>query len=231
METNENIEIREKEPTRKVVLHLIRHGEAIYKDRNDKEGSLTEEGKLQAEELANKLFTQISPGEVVKFYSSPLQRTRQTAEILRKTIESKIKETGKEITVLKGNLRTKTGLVSIDLLTSDYWQLKREGIKDPVQYWLDNLDKSPQEALVIFENLMSHFQNLALRIAPQGPNLHLICVTHGGNPDLFLKKVIGLTPTPTLQNCEVIQLNFSHNPTEKPKIIFRSSEYQTNNEG
>ncbi|MDP3955018.1 MAG: phosphoglycerate mutase family protein [bacterium] len=223
-EFNEEAPSKEREKQRIINVYFVRHAEASYKGRDDKDGTLTESGKIQAEQAGRQMFEQISDG-VIKFYSSPLGRSQETAQIIRQVVEDEILKSGKDVKVLSGSIRDKQNLVSIDILTDEYWQLRRAGVRDPVQHWLSHSQESPQEALKVFEDLVEHFKKLSSRLSPNGPNLHLVCVTHGGNPELFLKKVTGLEHLPDLDNCEVIKLNFAQTPESKTKVVYRGNEY------
>jgi len=88
-------------------IYLIRHGESegnvdktVYQHTPDWKVNLTEKGRLQAKEVATKLYEDIKEHRSlnsnwytkVKILSSPLYRARQTAEIINRTLKADISE-------------------------------------------------------------------------------------------------------------------------------------------
>lgn len=72
------------------MIYLVRHGETelnqrkVYQGHND--SSLTDRGQAQALSMGKRLRT-ILDGRTFQLHSSPLGRTRQTAEIINREIE------------------------------------------------------------------------------------------------------------------------------------------------
>jgi broad specificity phosphatase PhoE len=88
-------------------IYLIRHGESegnvdktVYQHTPDWKVNLTEKGRLQAKEVATKLYEDIKEHRSlnsnwytdVKIFSSPLYRARQIAEIINKSLKVDISE-------------------------------------------------------------------------------------------------------------------------------------------
>lgn len=78
-----------------VNIFLVRHGESvgnvdktIYETTPDWKVPLTEKGIAQAHEAAEKLYAELF-GPSVAFYVSPWLRARQTAEIIKDSLENK----------------------------------------------------------------------------------------------------------------------------------------------
>src|SRR3990172_12822221 len=67
---------------KKLNIYIIRHGE-----KAGDEGGLTKRGKAQVSSLAKKL----GKLKITKIYSSDLQRCKETAEIIKKTLKLPIK--------------------------------------------------------------------------------------------------------------------------------------------
>ena len=73
-----------------IKLVLVRHGEATWNRLGKIQGQvhtpLTDQGKIQAQQLAHELKTQ----KIDKIYSSKLLRAQQTAEIIQKHVKAPV---------------------------------------------------------------------------------------------------------------------------------------------
>lgn len=223
-------EKKEKEPQyRHVEVHIFRHGEAEGEKR---EAHLTKEGRKQSMVAAENLLKNIKAegGGVIKIFYSPLVRALETAKIFEEAINKLLQKEPDEFQgthLMKTHPREKlTGLGA-------YGELKKRGIEDPVEYWLQNpkaiKGKNPELLAERLLDLTETAQRVASKIGPGEP-VHYVWVTHEMPIATLLHKVSGKTLKEfggSVKNCEELILDMARVQEENPKLEFRGEKFTT----
>jgi len=206
---------------REVDFYLYRHAEAGGEGVDDE---LTPKGIEQAQEAAKVLLEEViqNGGGVIKFISSPVLRAKRTAEIMRSTIQDLIIE--RKIT----NVRLMASRDREELRAAGLvGPLKERGIKDPVDYWLNNPDtlegKSPTEIAGKINEVTRSLQKLTDRL-PAGEKIYYIGVTHEVPQAALLNQISGKTLNElggNIKNCEPIKIGFIGKSDEGVTVNFR----------
>ncbi|MDP2789474.1 MAG: histidine phosphatase family protein [bacterium] len=159
----------------KKIIYFVRHGESELNAkgvRQGPEGSLNEKGREQSLETAKKFPRQKGKPQVI--FSSPYERTKETAEILAKELNMEVKysdllierKNPSEIVGKKGELKDVQQIV--DRIDNSFHE--------------DNLRYSDEENFV---DLKKRAKKLLRFIRRQSED-RIIMVTHG----IFLKMVV-----------------------------------------
>jgi len=175
------IESAEGQFGRNVELHAIfmRHGEA------DEGGGLTETGKRQVEIAGQS----IDSADVIKVYSSPIRRARETAEGIGETVtHDKKLETRTKLSLEIPNISEEF----LDKLV----EIEKRSPDTSTQFYLnfgkqrpDPETSSPQEIAEMMAYVLSNYFKMAKRLK-SGSNIDLVNVTHQGLPEALLKEVL-----------------------------------------
>ncbi len=123
----------------------------------------------------------VKEGEIIKFYTSPKIRCQETAGIMQKVIEEKIKG-GLNIRLLGKDPVKKEEIKNIDL-NFDYAKEARLAGKDIISYWLEdtqneNLEKA-EDVEKRFKETMERFNKIVSRLKQDEPKIHIVLVSHG----------------------------------------------------
>lgn len=213
MENIENRENKEKEiKDREVVLHFIRHGSSDYKSRDDQEGFLTDKGREQASDSAKKLMDEIPEGSVVSFYSSQLNRARETIDIIRDSFE----KNESHIPHGQGSKPFKKFEVSPEA-TREYLGYAYRDKVDPIATWLNNPTEAILDSEKNFHNFYDKISNFTKKLPSNGPDIHMLIVSHSGPLEFFAGRMIRKTDIAPLNNCEEFQIKIPR--TDSPSIL------------
>jgi len=156
-------------------LILVRHGESennvegIISTKLDKYG-LTEKGKKQAEEAAEKIKAEIFSAGTVLF-SSPILRARETAEIIAEKIKVKIEfsDSIKEMALGRWDDCSEKELSLTDNLRKEYNKLSSE------EKWSFKRGETGESSADVGERVYSWFEEILEKHAGKT----IIIVTHG----------------------------------------------------
>lgn len=206
MEKNIHIENKETDlKDREVVLHFIRHGASGYKSRDDQEGFLTDEGKQQASDSAQKLIDEIPEGSVVSFYSSQLNRAKETVDI----IKEKFGENESHIPHGQASKSFKKFEVSPEA-TKEFLDFTYRDKIDPIAAWLNNPTETILDSEKKFLNFYSKINSFTKKLPNDGPDVHLLIVSHSGPLEFFAGRLTGEVAVAPLNNCEEFQIKIPH---------------------
>lgn len=185
-------------------FYLIRHGETILNEqrkRQDEKGGLSEKGKLEVEDLGERLTHM----RIQKIFVSPYERTLETANIVNKYLN--IKEGNYIVTPLLAERKNPTIIVGMQY-------------DDPVaKSFIDKMDKSIHEPdLRIYDE--ENFQDLknralkAQKYLIKNSKKYNACFTHG----IFLKMFLStLLYGKDLSVKDYIQMNM-YNPADNAGV-------------
>jgi broad specificity phosphatase PhoE len=214
---------------REIDFYLFRHAEASGEGLDSE---LTERGKEQATQAAQNLLEQVikNGGGVIKFLSSPIRRAKVTSEIMQHTIrETLAKQQIKDVRLMSP--RDRDALRAAGVIGP----LKKRGINDPIDYWLNNPDaldgKSPAETAQKLQGMINFLQKISDRL-PAGEKIYYIGVTHEVPQAAFLHEVSGQTLNElggNIQNCESIKIELVGKSDKGAIIKFRNEEMKTGN--
>ena len=222
---NEN---REKDQlTRQVVIHFIRHGDTEYKKAEDLEGDLTKLGKQQAREAGERLFNDLTEGSVLAFHSSSRLRTIQTAQEISTEVVKLSQKSGKKIVFHNENPKAFSRLAVGDKATEEWLDVLLQG-QNPVDYFLDNPTEATKEDKKHFNSYLSKLSFFTKRLSPQGPDVHIVAVTHTGPSEAFIQGLTGQRPEGSLTSCEEFRINLPVS-NEKPNLIYKGTSSEIRN--
>jgi broad specificity phosphatase PhoE len=161
-------------------LCLIRHGRSVWNAQGRIQGCadppLDEVGQAQARRLAERLREEA----VVALYTSPLQRSRETAEIIGQALDLPV--------VTDDRLKE----YDVGDLTGLTWQQVEEQHPDVAQRWAqaqDSLEIPGEEGPAPFRARIATAFNDILSQHEDGP---IGVVGHGGTLGVYLNHLIGL---------------------------------------
>jgi len=215
IEQASKIEEKEGEPHRDISMWIFRHGEWDYK--NDQ---FTERGEIQSKEAAADLVKYIGPGEIIKFYRSPALRAEKTAQLMQEIIKEKIEKEKLDINLLESPPRPRESFKNVEFDTEFDEAAHRANPnyskKDLLEFWfkspkLEGIE-TPQEVKERFKNAIEKLNKIVSRLKPNEPKIHLVIVTHGEVPALYLDEIFevkGLVPAKWLR------LDFKAGETDK----------------
>jgi uncharacterized phosphatase len=184
-----------------VKLLLTRHGETAWNANGLIQGSqdiqLNENGRAQARRLGS----QLRGKHIVKIYSSPLSRARETAEIIKAALEDGL---ARDIPLLPDPVLAERG----------FGPLEGRGLKDltPVELdFIKRLDTTIPgvEALETFRNRVFGFYRRLQReeAAVLGNDDYVLVVSHVGQLRVLFTDLLGVTLPEKPRNCAVFELN------------------------
>lgn len=168
-----------------VEVDFMRHGESTYKERHseERESDLTELGKQQVVEQANKLASSIDKAnEVVILWASPAWRTQDSVELIKEVFRKEGIEIARESTIpLMRQIREN----DLEYMDGVWQKAKDEGIngdlivtRDPeFQKTSDKFESYPeiqQRARGVY-NWVHH---IAEKVDTKGKKLRIIGVGH-----------------------------------------------------
>lgn len=206
-EHNNQNESREKDQsTRQVVIHFIRHGETEYDKVEDYKGNLTELGRQQAREAGERLFNELPEGAIIVYHSSSRLRTIQTAQEIQSEIVELATKSGKNILFHNEKPKAFSRLAVSDKATEEWLDVLFKG-QNPVDYFLDNPTEATEEDRKHFNSYLSKFADFTKKLNPQGPDIHIVAVTHTGPSEIFIQGLTGQRPEGSLANCEEFKIN------------------------
>ncbi len=163
---------------RNTVVHFVRHGEiASYRP----EAGLTENGREQSLEAGKLLLAKVGKGEMVKFVYSPLERTKESMEVMMEALREEIERQGRNDVKLY-TPRPRARLRPQDIIDERRMiQLKREG-EDVIGHWLSGLitaeeAETPESMLGRVKEFIKKREKISQRL-PGGPAIHYVCITH-----------------------------------------------------
>ena len=210
---------------RGVVVHFVRHGEAAsYRPG----GGLTEEGREQAFEAGKSLLSKIGKDEMVKFVYSPLERARESNEVMTEGLKEAIEEE-KRNDVKLYSPRPEAKLRPQDLIDETrFIQLKREG-KDVIGYWLSGFitaeeAETPELVLERVKEFIKRREKISQRL-PEGPAIHYVCITHSPFMRTLLRDAFGEDFGEPKMG-ESIELLFASDQEPQVKFRDRATEYK-----
>jgi broad specificity phosphatase PhoE len=198
------------------MIHLVRHGRIADYQADE---PLTLEGANEAIAIGREWAAEIRRGEIIRFFSAPARRTRQTASLLKKSlceelIRRDIPVTVKPVVEVDDRLRICQlfmGGTSYDLTKAltdvALWRLQEEpsrehemcanylksfwGSDDPIGYWLSH----PSEVVEPPRATATRTQEyIAKRLGlgrGEGELGRDICVTHSANIRVLLESAFG----------------------------------------
>jgi broad specificity phosphatase PhoE len=164
---------------REVVVHVFRHAQATGGNPGAR---LTPEGRRKFPSAARELLRDIPKNAVVKFYSSPFLRARQTRQGLEAHVrlrrESLPKAREREKLVYRKRLPKGT------VAERELWKgTKTVALKRLARaQWAAN--KTPEEGVADYKRILVDFPQRLSRAKGRGPPIHLVMVTHAGPPAL-----------------------------------------------
>jgi broad specificity phosphatase PhoE len=200
---------------REVVVHVFRHAQATGGNPGAR---LTPEGRRKFPSAARELLRDIPKNAVVKFYSSPFLRARQTRQGLEAHVRLRRESLPKA--------RVRDRLVYLKRLPKGTVMRRNwEGTKVstlPRDQWV--AVKTPKEGVADFKRILVDFPQRLARVKGRGPPIHLVMVSHAGPPALnaFVEAATGRTLESLggdLLNLERIMLRFK--PGRRPVVRFR----------
>ncbi|MBH8564764.1 histidine phosphatase family protein [Nostoc sp. CENA67] len=195
---------------------IVRHGQSSYNTERRIQGrtdvsELTEKGRNDARKVG-KALSNLSFNAI---YSSPLQRAKQTAQVINSELAIHVRETAV--------IQTDDKLLEIDLplwegmLTSDV----KQKFTEDYEIWHER----PHELRMLLNNggeTREHFPVLALyeqarqfwqEILPQHPGETIVIVGHNGINRALISTALGISPSRyhSIQqsNCGLTVLNFA----------------------
>jgi broad specificity phosphatase PhoE len=175
-------------------IYLMRHGQTTgdLEDRygGDYDDHLTDEGRKQAEELAQKL----SGRNIEIIFHSPLLRAQETAHILVESL--KIPKMEIESLRERNAYGILTGMVKAE--AREKYPNQVELLKDP-----HNTVQGGEEYEVFRKRILGQFEKLA-----NGNYQTIGVVTHGGPIYCFFREIVGEGELKHLGDCAIIELEY-----------------------
>jgi broad specificity phosphatase PhoE len=190
-------------------VDFVRHGKPFYSPEEKAgdgqvEGLLAPEGKVQAQEVAQRIAAEISNDELAVVWCSQRNRALETAA----EIVSVLKSAGIEFVYpaksdhidlgANAEIRTITSLSSAAATWETMRELERIGVMDSlVEFWVkgDNLPKGLETIeSVHYRSLrvLTYLIRVAKRINVPDKKLHFICVGHEEGTDEVLEHAFGM---------------------------------------
>ncbi len=161
-------------------IYLVRHGETIYNKKGLFQGQtdipLDEDGKLQARKAGLRFNDEfIKSGETISaIYTSPLSRTRETAEIIGENFNIKPQDFPSFKEINMGEWEGKSaGEVMEKYKDSDGTPLLKKWKEDPLNYHIPGGEKVQD----VDRRVVDSINDLIKKHRPED---NLIIVTHGG---------------------------------------------------
>jgi broad specificity phosphatase PhoE len=209
---------------RPIAIYLIRHGESegnvnesIYKTVPDWQIGLTEKGKIQAQEASQELkrdmgneLAHIYLSRGTRIYCSPLNRARQTAQIISASLENnKIYEDPRLREQEWGNFAEDRLVLKI----------ARERKKFGTFYYRIPNGESGAD---VYDRITNFIDTLHRDFEKEECFWNAVIVTHGLTLLIFLMRWYHWCPEEfssfrTPRNCEIIKMQLNHN--EKYDLI------------
>lgn len=190
---------------RKVVIHYVRHGEAVYAGEEDRDGALTTLGQEQADKIGEQIYHELPKGAVIEGLSSFRRRAIQTNQrIIDKIrqLENESDEPDKKGLIFRNpKVKTFAKLSVSDQHNDEYLDLVAQG-KNPATFWLNHPGQTPQEIKENFNGFLRHLARFARQLSPTGPEVHLIVTIHTGPSEVFVGSLLGVSLIGSLKNCE-----------------------------
>ncbi|MFH0937506.1 MAG: histidine phosphatase family protein [Candidatus Daviesbacteria bacterium] len=215
METHISEDKEKEQLGRKFVLHFIRHGSAAYTGSDDRDGYLTERGCEQAKGVAKEIYEELPAGAVVEFVSSDRVRARQTAETIQEELCNLEDESNKDLIFHGYDVKTFNHIGLSGELTEEYLNLIDEK-KSPVHTWLSNPSPSSAESERGFQDFLGHLSHFAQRLPINGPDIHVIAVSHTGPSEVFVGRLLNNPEIGSLANCEQFTIEL---PVTKDQVV------------
>lgn len=188
---------------------IVRHGQSTYNAKQIIQGRcdesvLTDKGITDAQTVG-KTLQNIS---IDAFYCSPLQRAKQTAEIIHSYLDN------------PPQLQATEQLLEIDL---PLWEkLSKQEVRDKFTEDYENWKQNPDKFKMILEGGIEHYPVLALyqqterfwsEIIPQNPGKTILIVAHNGINRCLIMSAIGIScdryHSIQQSNCCINILNFT----------------------
>lgn len=199
------IESAEKEPTPFATVFIVRHGDTQYKEEffdPELEDDLTDKGKTQIQELAEKINAEIEEGDRVYIMKSQRTRAQNSAKI----IEERLTQQGHEVVELGDGRASLSNIKILDKEKSDVYK-KRQDKEQYLSDMAEVLDRLKQESDYYLKSRMGTLENPTtqdvdeyrkkvgtflrriIEVARQrdGENEKLVLVTHGEWLDTVLE--------------------------------------------
>ncbi|MGK7893556.1 MAG: histidine phosphatase family protein [Xenococcus sp. (in: cyanobacteria)] len=188
---------------------IVRHGQSSYNAKKIIQGRcdesvLTEKGIADAKNAGQVL----SQAKVDAFYCSPLQRAKQTAEIINSCLTN------------SPNLQPTEQLMEIDLPLWEQLQKQEVLEKYPTEY--SNWKQNPHQFKMVLDQGEEHYPVLALykqaqgfwqEILPQHQGETILITAHNGINRCLIMTAVGIPPeryhSVQQSNCGISVLNFS----------------------
>jgi hypothetical protein len=73
---------------------------------------------------------------------------------------------------------------------------------------------------------LGKFAGLAHRIGANGPEVHIVVVSHTGPSEVFVGKLINRTNLESLANCEEFKIELPTNVDAKPTLTYKGENYE-----
>lgn len=213
-----------------IYVDLVRHGETILNALGIYQGqsqnvSLSEEGRLQVRNLAQRLSTRT----YAAIYSSPLKRAKETAEIIAATRKERLVITAvPELAELDHGV---IGGMRNDEIQREYPAQWKEWKQCP----LSTKPAFPggQNPIEEMAKAMARLQDISLQHAS---GERILCVTHGAKIHLIILSVLGCPDAYhaiSVPNCGMVTIQLvhpAHSDAPHTKLFFgepESEEHQT----
>ena len=192
-----------------VFFHIVRHAAAVDYGGGTRNPvfSLTPEGDVEAEQVAEKILDLLGPGVLLTLQSSNTNRTLETARAIlalyRPPQKPKLEEALREVdnfdfrffgpVVLGGNVRhSETGdvfnintkltnprrLSPVDYYRKTEWQRLNRSLQEKVPSWLFGLMEQIESPRSVNERMFSHLKNVSGQEFSRDQTHHVVMVTH-----------------------------------------------------
>ncbi len=199
------IESTEKEPVPFATIFIVRHGDTEYKEEFSDPGSendLTEKGKMQIQDLAERINNEIQEQDKVYIMMSPRVRAQNSAQI----IEDALNQHGHEVIRLGGGRQSLSNVEMLDKEKTNIY--KKQGdkekylsdmtevlgrLKQESDYYLKSrmgtLENPTTQDIQEYRGKVETFLKRIIEIARQrkGGNEKLALITHGEWLDTVLE--------------------------------------------
>lgn len=192
-----------------MIIYLIRHGETTgdVEERygGDYDDNLTEKGRQQARELTNKLRNK----SIQIIYHSPRIRAKETAEILNKNINAKLK--------VVDELRERNNYgVLTGLIKAEAKEKYPEEVLKLETVWKHHKVKGSEEYEPFKKRVIAAFNDILKK--ERCEIISIIC--HGGPITCIIEEILKLGRLKKLRDCGFIVLEKQDN---KLKVISMES--------